>query len=71
MNDADDYTNGGEGDSEESLLEFMAEIDGGTLSDAKMTGFVAQEEELDREEDLEDEEDIEDDDFFGFWGGYG
>lgn len=62
MNDADVYTDGGEGDSEEALAEFMAEIDGGALSDAEMAGFVAREDELDlEEEDLDDEDDMEDD----------
>ena len=66
MNDADEYTGGCEDGSEESLSEFMAEIDRGALNDAEMAGFVAREEELDREEDLEDEEDIEDNDFLDF-----
>ena len=62
MNDADEYTGGCEGGSEESLSEFMAEIDRGALNDAEMAGFVAREDELDlEEEDLEDEDDMEDD----------
>ena len=66
MNDAYVYDNGSEGNSEELLSKFMAKIDEGAMSDAKMAGFVAREKELNWDDDLEDEEDMEEDGFLDF-----